>query len=245
VGIGHGPQISDVPSQGTGLGSSSSYTVGLLTALHAFRGRLASAERLAAEACRVEIDICGKPIGKQDQYIAAHGGLQFIEFHPDESVCAQPMPCTRELRHELARRLLMLYTGLTRPAEDVLARQRTNTEADGETFAVLRKMRDYADLLRERLCAGDLDALGEVLHEGWMLKRTLAEGITSTAIDRWYERARAHGAIGGKLLGAGGGGFLLLYAHPDRHAEICAAVPELRPLPFSIEPLGSRIIFIE
>ena len=217
VGIEGGVEItsiSDVPSQGTGLGSSSSYTVGLLNALYAFTGRLVSAERLAAEACRIEIEICGKPIGKQDQYIAAHGGLQFIEFHPDESVCTQPIPCTRELRRELAGRLLMLYTGLTRSADDVLGTQRENTERGGETFAVLRRMRDCADALRERLCAGHLDGFGEVLHEGWMLKRTLAEGITSTAIDDWYERARRHGAVGGKLLGAGGGGFLLALRAP-------------------------------
>lgn len=248
VGIDTGIEItsiSDVPSQGTGLGSSSSYTVGLLNALYAFTGRLVSAERLAAEACRIEIDICGKPVGKQDQYVAAHGGLQFIEFYPDGSVLVQPMPCTRELRRELASRLLMLYTGLTRPAEGVLEAQRSNTASSRETFATLRTMRDCADALRERLCSANLDGFGEVLHEGWMLKRTLAEGITSAAIDDWYARARRHGAIGGKLLGAGGRGFLLLYAHPDRHAEIRAALPELRPMPFSLEPQGSRIIFIE
>ena len=248
VGIEGGVEItsiSDVPSQGTGLGSSSSYTVGLLNALYAFTGRLMSAERLAAEACHIEIEICGKPIGKQDQYIAAHGGLQFIEFSSDESVCTQPIPCPGTVRRELASRLLMLYTGVTRAAEDVLGAQRANTEQGGETMAVLRRMRAYADALRERLCAGHLDGFGELLHEGWMLKRTLAEGITSAAIDAWYDRARRHGAIGGKLLGAGGGGFLLLYAPPERHAEICAALPELRPLPVSIEPQGSRIIFIE
>ena len=248
VGIDGGVEItsiSDVPSQGTGLGSSSSYTVGLLNALYAFTGQLVGAERLAAEACRIEIEICGKPIGKQDQYIAAHGGLQFIEFHPDESVAVQPIPCPPERRRELVGRLLMLYTGLTRSADDTLAAQWTNTERGGETVAVLRKMRDFADDLRAQLCDGHLDGLGRVLHEGWMLKRTLAEGITSAAIADWYARARRHGALGGKLLGAGGGGFLLLYAPSERHAEICAALPELRPMAFSIEPQGSRIIFIE
>jgi D-glycero-alpha-D-manno-heptose-7-phosphate kinase len=248
VGIEGGIEItsiSDVPSQGTGLGSSSSYTVGLLNALYAYTGRLVSAERLAAEACRIEIEICGKPIGKQDQYIAAYGGLQFIEFNPDESVFTAPLPCARELQRDLASRLLLLYTGLTRSADAVLSAQQSNTETNGETFAVLQRMRDYADALRERLCTGNLDGFGEVLHEGWMLKRTLATGITSPTIDEWYERARRHGAIGGKLLGAGGGGFLLLYAHPARHAEICAALPELKPIPFRLEPQGSRIIFIE
>jgi len=237
--------ISDVPSQGTGLGSSSSYTVGLLNALYAFTGRVAGAERLADEACRIEIDICGKPIGKQDQYIAAYGGLQHIQFNPDESVFVDPIPCRRELREQLQSCLLMLYTGLTRSANDVLSEQRRNTEQNGAATEGLRTMRDLADQLRETLCAGNLDGFGEVLHAGWMLKRTLATGISSPAIDGWYDLARRHGAVGGKLLGAGGGGFLLLYAHPDHHADIARNLPELRPIPFRLEPQGSKIIFVE
>ena len=237
--------ISDVPSQGTGLGSSSSYTVGLLNALYAYTGRVAGAERLADEACRIEIDICGKPIGKQDQYIAAYGGLQHIQFNPDDSVFVDPIPCRRELREQLHSGLLMLYTGLTRSANGVLSEQRRNTDQNGAATAGLRKMRDLADQLRESLCAGNLDGFGEVLHAGWMLKRTLAAGISSPAIDGWYDLARRHGAIGGKLLGAGGGGFLLLYAHPDRHADIARELPALRRIPFRFEPQGSKIIFIE
>lgn len=237
--------ISDVPSQGTGLGSSSSYTVGLLNALYAFTGKLVSAERLADEACRIEIELCGKPIGKQDQYIAAYGGMQHIQFNPDESVFVDPLPCRKELREQLQSSLLMLYTGLTRSANDVLSEQRKNTEQSGETMDGLRSMRDLADQLRESLCAGNLDGFGEMLHAGWMLKRTLAAGISSPSIDSWYELARKNGAIGGKLLGAGGGGFLLLYAHPDRHAGLIRTLPELRPIPFRFEPQGSKIIFIE
>lgn len=237
--------ISDVPSQGTGLGSSSSYTVGLLNALYAYTGKLVSAERLADEACRIEIDLCGKPIGKQDQYIAAYGGMQHIQFNPDDSVFVDPLPCHRELREQLQSSLLMLYTGLTRSANDVLSEQRKNTEQNGVTVDGLRAMRDLADQLRESLCAGNLDGFGEVLHAGWMLKRTLAAGISSPSIDNWYELARKNGAIGGKLLGAGGGGFLLLYAHPDRHAGLIRTLPQLRPIPFRFEPQGSKIIFIE
>jgi len=248
VGIAGGVEItsiSDVPSQGTGLGSSSSYTVGLLNALYAFTGRVAGAERLADEACRIEIELCGKPIGKQDQYIAAYGGLQHIQFNPDESVFVDPIPCRRELRERLQSCLLMLYTGLTRSANDVLGEQRKNTEQNGAATEGLRRMRDLADQLRDSLSAGNVDGFGEVLHAGWMLKRTLAAGISSPAIDGWYDLARRHGAVGGKLLGAGGGGFLLLYAHPDRHADIARALPELRPIPFRFEPQGSKIIFIE
>lgn len=237
--------ISDVPSQGTGLGSSSSYTVGLLNALYAYTGKLVSAERLADEACRIEIDLCGKPIGKQDQYIAAYGGMQHIQFNPDDSVFVDPLPCHRELREQLQSSLLMLYTGLTRSANDVLSEQRKNTEQNGVTVDGLRAMRDLADQLRESLCAGNLDGFGEVLHAGWMLKRTLAAGISSPSIDGWYELARKNGAIGGKLLGAGGGGFLLLYAHPDRHAGLIRTLPQLRPIPLRFEPQGSKIIFIE
>ena len=245
TGISGGIEITDVPSQGTGLGSSSSYTVGLLNALYAFTGKLVSAERLADEACRIEIELCGKPIGKQDQYIAAYGGMQHIQFNPDESVFVDPLPCRKELREQLQSSLLMLYTGLTRSANDVLSEQRKNTEQSGETMDGLRSMRDLADQLRESLCAGNLDGFGEMLHAGWMLKRTLAAGISSPSIDSWYELARKNGAIGGKLLGAGGGGFLLLYAHPDRHAGLIRTLPELRPIPFRFEPQGSKIIFIE
>ena len=248
VGIEGGVEItsiSDVPSQGTGLGSSSSYTVGLLNALYAFTGKQVGAGRLAGEACRIEIEICGKPIGKQDQYIAAYGGMQHIQFNPDESVFVDPIPCRRELREQLQSSLLMLYTGLTRSADGVLGEQRRNTEENGAAMEGLRKMRDLADQLRESLCDGNLDGFGETLHAGWMLKRTLAAGISTSAIDTWYDLARRQGAIGGKLLGAGGGGFLLLYAHPDRHADIARSLPGLRPVAFRFEPQGSKIIFIE
>lgn len=248
VGLSGGIEItsiSDVPSHGTGLGSSSSYTVGLLNALYAFMGHLVNAERLATEACQIEIEICGRPIGKQDQYIAAYGGLQHIQFNSDESVFVDPIPASREVKARLQQNLLMLYTGVTRSANDVLIEQSKNTEQNSVAVAGLRHMRELADQLRMSLCAGDLDGFGEILHTGWMLKRSLAKSISTAAIDDWYDTARRHGALGGKLLGAGGGGFLLLYAHPDRHAEICRALMNLRPLPFRFEPQGSKIIFIE
>ena len=248
VGIEGGVEItsiSDVPSQGTGLGSSSSYTVGLLNALYAFTGRLVNAERLATEACRIEIEICGKPIGKQDQYIAAYGGLQFMEFNADESVFIEPIPCTRELRRELAGSLLMLYTGLTRATDDVLDLQRRNTEKNGETFAVLQRMRDYADALRERLCAGNLDGFGEVLHEGWMLKRTLADGITSRRSTSGTGGRGAMARSGASCSAPEAGASCYSTRTRTATRRSSAALPELRPMPFSLEPQGSRIIFIE
>jgi D-glycero-alpha-D-manno-heptose-7-phosphate kinase len=237
--------ISDVPSYGTGMGSSSTYTVGLLNALYAFNGRHAGAERLASEACRIEIEICGKPIGKQDQYIAAYGGLQYIQFNPDGTVFVDPIVCSRDTRQTLERRLLLLYTGITRSANGVLAQQKANTEQNNEARMRLRTMTKMAQQLREALCADKLDCFGEMLHEAWMMKRGLASSISSSQIDTWYETARKHGALGGKILGAGGGGFLLFYAPTDRHNSIAAALPQLERIDFRFEPQGSKIIYVE
>jgi D-glycero-alpha-D-manno-heptose-7-phosphate kinase len=237
--------ISDIPSRGTGLGSSSAYTVGVLNALHGFRGHLAGAERLAREACEIEIDRCGKPIGKQDQYIAAYGGLRFIQFNPDGTVFVDPILCPPEARRRLARRLLLLYTGRTRRAEEILAEQARQSAEHEPTRAALRRMVGLAQQMRAALDAGDLEGIGEILHANWTEKRRLASGISNPDLDRWYDTARAHGAVGGKVLGAGGGGFLLLYAPEERHDEVRRALPELRPVPFGFEPQGSRIIYVE
>lgn len=237
--------ISDIPSEGTGLGSSSSYTVGLLNALYAYRGHHAEAERLAREACEIEIIRCGKPIGKQDQYIAAYGNLQYLRFNPDETVYVDPIVCEWDVKKKLENNLLLLYTGLVRSADEILREQEKNSREDHLTQASLRKLTQLAAQMQRALCEGAVDCFGELLHEGWMEKRKLAEQITNSKIDNWYERARRHGAIGGKLLGAGGGGFLLLYAPTQQHEEIIAALPELRHVPFRFEPQGSKIIFVE
>lgn len=237
--------ISDIPSQGTGLGSSSTYTVGLLNALYAFGGRFVGAERLAHEACEIEIKRCGAPIGKQDQYIAAYGGMQFIQFNPDESVFVDPVICSPATRQLLQSRLILLYTGITRQTGDVLYEQQANTERDASRRQRLQQMVQLAYDLRAAVMANDLDVFGEILHEGWLRKRELASGITSPCIDEWYLRARAAGALGGKILGAGGGGFLLLYAHQERHERILRALPDLRRVPLRFEPQGSKIIYVE
>ena len=237
--------ISDIPSRGTGLGSSSTYTVGLLNALYAHRNYFAGAERLAREACAIEIDRCSKPIGKQDQYIAAYGGLQFIQFNPDESVYVDPVVCDPETKRRLQDRLLMLYTGMVRSADDLLREQSHNTQTDEVKRASLSRMVGIAAQMREAILRNDLNGFGELLHEGWMEKRKLATGISKPCIDEWYERARMHGAIGGKILGAGGGGFLLLYAPSEKHPAICEALPELRPISFGFEPQGSKLIYVE
>ena len=182
--------ISDVPSKGTGLGSSSTYTVALLHALYAYTGRHVGAERLARETCDIEIERCGKPIGKQDQYIAAFGGLQFIQFNPDESVFVDPIICGADTKRRLQERLLMLYTGVTRSADGVLAEQSSNTRRDSAKRLQLRRMTQLAGDLRTALNRDDLDGFGEILHEGWVMKRELASGITQLG-DRRMVRHRA------------------------------------------------------
>ena len=248
VGVSGGVEItsiSDIPSSGTGLGSSSSYTVGLLNALYAYTGRSASAERLAREASQIEIEILGKPIGKQDQYAAAYGGLQYIQFNADETVFVDPVICDPDTKQKIESRLLMLYTGLTRSADGILAEQSQNTASEDQKRFVLSQMKSHADQLRDALGQNDLDSFGELLHRGWELKQTLAKGISNPQINEWYQTARKHGAIGGKLLGAGGGGFLLLYAYPEQHQLIFSALSELKPTRFGFEPQGSKIVYVE
>lgn len=237
--------ISDIPSQGTGLGSSSTYTVGLLNSLYAHIGQHVGAKRLAQGACEIEIERCKKPIGKQDQYIAAFGGLQYIRFNSDESVFVDPVICSPETKNKLQQSLLMLYTGITRSADTILQEQSQNTVHQDDKRASLRKMTHLAGELRDALVDNDLDGFGEILHEGWMEKKKLAGGISNPKIDAWYETARKQGAIGGKILGAGGGGFLLLYAHPENFPDIMRALPELKPVQIRFEPQGSKIIYVE
>ena len=233
--------IADIPA-GAGLGSSSSFTVGLLHALYAFTGQYASPGKLAREACKIEIDVLEEPIGKQDQYAAAYGGMQHIRFEPDESVFADPILCAPETLREFEANLLMLYTGTTRSASAILSRQKKRTEEKREP---LRAMRELAEGVRDVLRDGrSLARVGELLHEGWLHKQTLAGGITNPTIDDYYQTARRAGALGGKILGAGGGGFLLLYVERQNQARVQEVLPELRRIPFRFDRQGSKIIFV-
>ena len=236
--------ISDIPSQGTGLGSSSCYTVGLLKALYAHCNQHVGAERLAREACEIEIDCLQKPIGKQDQYIAAYGGLRYFRFHPDGSVFVEPVMCSTATRQALETQALLFYTGITRSANPILAEQQQSL-TNGRRRRALRRLVQLADELRRALAGNDLEAFGEILHESWIVKKAMANGVSSGQIDDWYDRARAQGATGGKITGAGGGGFLLLYAPAERHAAIVSALPELRRVSFGFESQGSSIIYVE
>ena len=236
--------VADIPSRGTGLGSSSSFAVGLMHALHAIHGHHVSSGQLADEACRIEIEKCGEPIGKQDQYAAAFGGLNYIEFQKDGSVEVAPIAMSREARQNLERHFLMFYTGITRSASGILADQSKVLADQGKKTEAMHQMVAYAAELRDELWKGNFDAMGRILHENWLLKRTLTPSISSGDIDECYDRAIKAGALGGKLLGAGGGGFLLFYAPPERHAGIAAALSDLRRIDFSLEPRGSRIVFV-
>ena len=233
--------VGDVPS-GTGMGSSSSLTVGVLLALHAYKGQIVSAKNVAEQACLIELDALRKPIGKQDQYAAAFGGLNYIRFNPDDSVDVEPVPTPPETMHELSSRMMLLYTEQQRDADSILKRQSEGTK---DRMPVLRAMRDLAHEMRLALGGGGgLDEFARLLHEGWELKRSLGFGISMDKVDAWYAQARKLGAQGGKLLGAGGGGFLLLIAPAERHEQIRQALGHPRELTLDIDRRGGRIIFI-
>jgi len=235
--------VADIPS-GTGLGSSSSFAVALLNALYAHRSVFASKEQLAREACELEIEYLKEPIGKQDQYAAAYGGLNFIEFHPNESVTVQPLVLPPSAMSELENRLMLFYTGDQRDARALLSKQVSVMQSDTDKFATMQRMVDLAYEMRDVLATGDLDGFGTLLHRGWEMKRSLG-GISYARIDDAYERARAAGAIGGKLAGAGGGGFLVLYCPPDRQAAVCEALSDLKRVDFQFDRAGARVAFAE
>ncbi len=233
--------IADIPSEGTGLGSSSTLTVGLLNALYGYRGVLKDPAELAEEACQIEIDRLGGTLGKQDQYIAAFGGVQHFAFHADDSVRVSPIPLAAGDRDALSDRLSLFYTGVTRRAEGILKQQSSRTS---ENRDALLRLRDLADSARSLLLARDWPGLGAVLDEGWQLKRGLTTGISNDAIDRLYASAKDAGAWGGKITGAGGGGFLLLLHPPERSRQIADALSPMQRLPVRITPEGSRILFV-
>jgi D-glycero-alpha-D-manno-heptose-7-phosphate kinase len=243
VGIDRGIEIStmaDVPSSGSGLGSSSSVTVGLLNALYAYLGELRPAPVLAQEAAAIEIDKLGKPIGKQDQYAVAYGNLRKIIFHPDDSVSVRTVEVPLATKRSLDERLLLFYTGFGRESADILTEQKANGKTNADTLA---RMVAIVDEMESCLIAGDLDEFGRCLHRGWELKKGLASKISNNVIDRLYERALAAGALGGKIAGAGGGGFLLIYCNRDRQDAVRKELSNLRELSFHFERDGSKIIF--
>lgn len=232
---------ADVPS-GTGLGSSSSFTVGLLHTLYCYKGKYVSKAKLAEEACRVEIEKIGNPIGKQDQYAAAFGGLNFISFHQDDTVSVEPVITMAETLCDLQENLVMFYTGITHDANAILAEQKKNIAQQDKTKNLIQ-MCQLARDMKHSLETNVLSDFGEILNEGWQRKRELSGGISNPEIDELYETALQNGATGGKLLGAGGGGFLLFYCPKDKQERLKNQL-RLKPFPFSFEHDGSSVVYI-
>ncbi len=232
--------IADIPS-GTGLGSSSAFTVGLLNALHAFRGEHKGAELLANEACKIEIDILKEPIGKQDQYACAYGGLNQIRFNPDESVFVNPVISQRETKKELDSNLLLFYTGIHRRASTILTESKQNM---GNLKEHVDTLRDLSEEMANALKNNDLSCFGELLNKAWQYKKKTGK-VSNAEIDKYYNKARSAGALGGKILGAGGGGFLLLYCEKRYQKKVRERLSDLKETEFNLEPQGSRIIYVE
>lgn len=232
---------ADIPS-GTGLGSSSSFTVGLLHTLACYKGKYISKGKLAEEACKVEIEKLGAPIGKQDQYAAAFGGLNFIMFHKDDSVSVEPVITSGKTLKKLQENLVMFYTGITHDANRILSEQKQNISQADKTGNLIC-MCELAKIMKQSLEENQIDDIGSILDEGWRKKRELAGNISSSKIDELYDCARRNGASGGKLLGAGGGGFLLFYCPKERQALLREKL-RLRPFPFQFEHDGSSVVYI-
>lgn len=232
--------FADIPA-GTGLGSSSAFTVGLLNALYVYKGKVVSKERLAREACEIEIDTLGEPIGKQDQYAVAYGNVNYIRFNRDETVDVSPIFLSDESRAQIESNLCLYYVGGKRKAGDILLEQKANM-AQEDKVGMLKKMVLLADEFRHVLEVDEISDIGCLLHHGWTYKKELAGGISNDHIDELYEKARRSGTEGGKLLGAGGTGFLLLYSknHERLKQEIGC-----RFLPVTMDREGTKVIFYD
>ena len=235
---------ADVPS-GTGLGSSSAFAVGLIHVLTAYQGHHASREILASAASHLEIDVLGEPIGRQDHYAAAYGGVNVIEFFENGRVRVEPVTVARKVLSDLEQRLLMFYTGTQRATRTVLLDQTRHVANDEGKFKATAEMVKLVYRMRDALFAEDLPVFGELLQQNWELKRSLSTHISNQAIDAAYLRAMEAGAGGGKLLGAGAGGFLLLYCEPEYQTPVRKALSDLPELPFRFDFSGSRIIYTD
>jgi D-glycero-alpha-D-manno-heptose-7-phosphate kinase len=234
--------VADLPAS-TGMGGSSAFAVGLLNALHAFNGERVTAGQLAEEACYIERDVLKEPIGKQDQYAAAFGGLNLLRFGRGGRVMVEPQPVVNGSAGYLFSNLMMFWTGHQRPAASVLTEQKSNT---ARNLDALRHMRDSAHELRGLLCLGghiDLTKLGQALHRGWVMKQSLASRITTSDINRHYARAVEAGAEGGRLCGAGGGGFLMFVVKPEKRHLVRQALSELPLVQLGYEVHGSRVLY--
>jgi len=245
LGISKGIEIAsmaDIPSKGSGLGSSSSYTVALLHALYAYQNRNISKEELGRLSSHIEIDLCGEPIGKQDQYAAAYGGLNLIEFNEDDTVTVSQVDCQPETIQKIEESIIVFYTGRTRSASALLSEQSGNMNRFDKQ-GLMSSMVDLAYDMKLLLEKGDIDLLGELLDKNWQLKRQMAAGISDAQIDGWYSSGLSAGATGGKLLGAGNGGFIMFFAPKERHDDIEVAMKGLQRIYFAFDRNGSQIVY--
>jgi D-glycero-alpha-D-manno-heptose-7-phosphate kinase len=234
--------LADIPA-GTGLGSSGTFTVGLLRAIHSFKRNHVADQELAEEAAHIEIDVLGEPVGKQDHYIAAFGGITSFEIGRDGEVKVSPLQISNETMHDLEENLLMFFTGYSRSASSVLDEQRRLTQADDpEMVDALKHMEELGRRIRELLEHGETERFGELMHEHWLSKRKRPGGISTTEIDRWYEIAISNGALGGKLVGAGGGGFLVFYASDREKLRSALAVEKLSEVRFRFDLDGATTL---
>jgi len=234
--------FADIPAS-TGLGSSSAFAVGLIHALYALKGKLTTKYTLAKEAAKIEVDILGRVMGKQDHFASSYGNLNVITFNENESVNVEPVFYDPIIRKKLDKNLLLFYTNITRDASEVLKAQDKGKIVNK---VHLQKMKGFVEPLREIISSGErLHEIGEILHEGWKLKRNLSNLITSPEIDNNYKKARDAGAIGGKLLGAGGGGFLLFYVEKDKQKSVINALKHLFKLDFDLDDDGTRITYYD
>ncbi len=232
--------LADIPAKGTGLGSSSSVTVGLLNVFYLYQSCPQPIGRLAKEACEIEIDILRKPMGKQDQYAAAFANLNIIRFYPDETVTLEPLSIEKRVKSALEASLMLIYTGVTRQSSDILSQQKDNIRHHA---SILDEMKAMVDEGKSHLLQGRLDEFGRLLHRGWELKRKLAERVSNPQIEKMYQIALEAGALGGKICGAGGGGFLLLYCPFLRQDRVRDALRSPRELPWHFERQGTKAIF--
>ncbi len=232
----------DLPAR-SGMGSSSSFAVGLLHALHALRGKMLSKQELALEAIRIEQDCLREAVGSQDQTIAAHGGFNLVQFQPNGEIAVQPVITSGDRLQDLNGHLLLFYTGLARTSSQIASGYVADLDSKE------RQLATYKEMVQEALgiltSNRPLKELGLLLHEAWKLKRTLSKAVSNEEIDHFYDVARSAGAYGGKLLGAGGGGFLLIFASPERHEAIKERLDHLLEIPFRFENAGSQVVFYE
>lgn len=236
--------ISDIHPKGSGLGSSSALTVGLINALTQYQKHNISKEDLARMACEIEINLLNNPIGKQDQYASSYGGMNFLEFNSDGSVTVSPVKCSKQSLQQISENMLVFYTGIQSTSGEILSRYQNNLDHTEKTN-ILRKMVELAYQMRQEMDQDKINNFGKYLHENWILKKQIEDSISNPQIDKYYEIGLKNGALGGKLLGAGGRGYIMFYAPKSKHGDIIAALPSLEYMHIKLDHDGSKIFNLD